>query len=70
MITNDPIRDFLRHDAEQESAPCIHCEICGLPLYNGEAYYKVDEMELCPECMISEYRKVVDLEEEAWNSDY
>lgn len=55
LITDDPIRDFEEHDAEQEewlnSRPV--CDMCGRHIQEDH-YYDADGDILCDEC-ISEY---------------
>ena len=39
--TDDPAADFLAHDTEQEKAlaKLPHCDDCGEPIQDDEAYY-------------------------------
>ena len=36
-----------------------YCGICGSSLYEGDAYYEIDNMDICPDCLKEEYRRVV-----------
>ena len=63
MWTDNPVRDAERYQQELENRPCLTCSVCGGSLYDGDTYYEIDNEDFCPECMISEFRKVVDLEE-------
>ena len=54
FYTDDPIRDFLNHDAEQtrqlEQRPI--CEDCGEPIQDETAFYINGEW-ICESCMDS-----------------
>ena len=58
FITDDPIADFHRHDAEQsewlDSLP--KCVDCDEPIQD-DCYYNVEGEILCEECMKDRYRK-------------
>ena len=63
MFTDDPVADFLRHDAEQERAMdelpvCVHCGIS----ITDEVYWNILGEILCEEHAIERYRK--------WTDDY
>jgi formylmethanofuran dehydrogenase subunit E len=57
-FTNDPIADFLRHDAEQhawlDSLP--RCSECEEPIQDDSCFEFGDEL-ICDECMHSNHRK-------------
>ena len=55
--TGDPLEDFARHDAEQESRldKLPKCESCGEPI-EDDYFYNIDGFFLCEECLKSEYR--------------
>ena len=59
MWTDDPVKDQMSHDMELEERPCLYCGICGSSLYEGDAYYEIDNMNICPDCLKEEYRRVV-----------
>lgn len=61
MRTDDPIADFLAHDAEQQSKldRLPKCDICGEPILD-EYFYNIDGTYICEECLKSEYRKCTD----------
>lgn len=50
-FTDDPIRDFLRYDAEQEEklANLPECTICGNPIQQEKAVYYNDQW-CCEKC--------------------
>ena len=60
-ITDDPLEDFARHDAEQarelEKLPI--CAECGEPIQTEECYEINDEL-VCPDCLEYHYRKEVE----------
>ena len=56
--TDDPVMDQMRHDAEQEARECLHCSICDGAIYEGDEYYEIDDMEICPECLRLNYRRL------------
>ena len=58
--TDDPVRDFLRHDAEQEAwlKRRPKCSCCKERIQDEEAY-KFDNRWICQDCLI-EYRVDVD----------
>lgn len=60
-ITDDPIADFNRYDAEQEEAMKKYpeCAECGLRI-TDDYYYEVEGEILCEEHMNERYRKSVD----------
>lgn len=59
MKTDDPVRDFERHDAEQTEAlkKRPQCSVCGEHIQEDMAYYIHDEW-VCDDC-VSWARKVV-----------
>ena len=59
FITDDPVADFERYDAEQqkEIEKLPRCSECDEPIQDDEAYYINDEW-ICDECM-KQYRKEV-----------
>ncbi len=61
MYTDDPLRDFARHDAEQarELAKLPVCAECGEPIQTEECYEINDEL-ICPECLERYHRKRVE----------
>lgn len=60
MWTDNPERDAERHETELEEAnrQCLHCALCGGVIYDGDDYFDLDDMVLCEDCMIDNYRKV------------
>lgn len=60
FITDDPIADFHRHDAEQqeqlEHLPM--CECC--EEYIQDDYYELGGEILCKECLDDNYKKSLD----------
>ena len=60
-ITDDALRDFARHDAEQarwlKKLPI--CAECGEPIQTEECYEINDEL-ICPDCLERYHRKRVD----------
>lgn len=61
MFTDDPYRDFLRHDAEQEKLleRLPICDSCGEHIQD-DYLFEVDGNLLCEECMIREHRRDVE----------
>lgn len=61
MWTDDPVRDWDRHCAEQEreleSLPV--CERCETPLY--EHLYRIDDKVLCEDCEFDMYAIDIDV---------
>lgn len=64
-FSDDPARDFLQHDMEQEqrleSFPRCEEKKCGKRIQD-EHYYEIENEILCEECMINRYRK--------WTEDF
>lgn len=58
--TDDPLADFLRHDAEEQawldSLPI--CAYCNEPIQD-EYYYEINDEPVCEECLNREHRKAV-----------
>ena len=59
MWTDDPVRDQLRHDDEQEEHVCLRCVVCDAPLYEGDPYFDIEDDIFCPECMNKTFRRFV-----------
>lgn len=59
--TDDPIADFLRHDAEQQRKldRLPKCADCGEPVQDDHFYLINDEV-ICPNCLESNYRKEIE----------
>lgn len=59
-FTDDPVADFLRHDAEKQAElnKLPVCADCGEPIQDEFCYYINDET-ICPDCMDC-YRRSVD----------
>jgi formylmethanofuran dehydrogenase subunit E len=49
--TDDPVRDFARHDAEQarQEERLPHCDYCGEVIY--EKYYEINGKIVCEDCL-------------------
>ena len=60
FVTDDPIRDFHRHDREQQdwedSLP--HCECCGDAV--DDYVYDISGEILCIKCLVARYRRDVE----------
>lgn len=56
MWTDNPVADFLRHDAEQTEAleKLPVCVDCGEPLQDD--FYEICDMQICEDC-IRNYKK-------------
>ena len=54
--SDDPERDFLRHDAEKEEelASLPECDICGNPIME-EHFYLINGDKVCQECLENNY---------------
>lgn len=61
MYSDDPIKDFLNHDAEQNErlADLPECDICGQKIQD-EYYYEIEGTSICCECLNRDFRKWVD----------
>lgn len=59
--TDDPVRDFARHDAEQEAwlAERPVCADCDEPIQDDHAYEYNGEY-ICPQCNEDLHRKDID----------
>lgn len=59
--TDDPVRDFLAHDAEQQAKldKLPRCSECDNPIQTEECYEINDEL-ICPECLQDNHRKWVE----------
>ncbi len=55
--TNDPVADFLRHDAEQEAElqKLPKCKECGEPIQTDYAY-GINGKYICEHCLEAYYR--------------
>lgn len=58
--SDNPEADFIAHDIEQEKAlaKLPHCDDCGEPIQDDEAYY-INAGWICEDCMSSYKRSVV-----------
>lgn len=61
MLSNDPIRDAMRHDAECERwlSNRPRCCECGEPIVD-DVYYDFHDRYICPQCLEENHRKWVD----------
>jgi formylmethanofuran dehydrogenase subunit E len=59
--SDNPERDFLRHDAEQQRKldRLPKCAYCGEPITTEECY-EIGGNLLCPDCLVDRHRKWVD----------
>lgn len=59
--TDDPHKDFLRHDAEQQAEldRLPKCCECDQPIQTEKCYEFNDEL-ICPECLEDNHRKWVE----------
>lgn len=57
MWTDDPVRDAIRHDREQQRKldRLPKCDICGEPIQDTH-YYLIDGEAVCPDCLNDNYR--------------
>lgn len=60
MITDNPVMDAERYASDLDDADrkCLHCVICGSAIWDGNDYYEIDNLVMCPDCMAEEYKKV------------
>ncbi len=60
-ITDDPIADYNRHQAEIEKwlAKRPECADCGEPVQD-EYFYLINDEVICPDCLKNNYRKNVE----------
>ena len=58
--TDDPERDFLRHDAkkQKELERLPKCAECGERVQDDH-YYLINDEVICPDCLEANYRKDV-----------
>ena len=58
FYSDDPIRDFERHDAQQEKQleKLPRCNYCNNPVQDDFLYLINDEI-ICPDCMHDNFRK-------------
>ena len=56
--TGDPVRDQIRYESDLEDQALLHCDICGAALYEGDTFYEINGMELCPDCMNDFFRRL------------
>lgn len=59
--TDDPVQDFLNHDAEQQQKMDklpVCCE-CDHPIQTEE-YFEINDEPVCPECLKENHRKLVE----------
>lgn len=61
MRTDNPIRDFLRHDAEQNRKLNLlpRCDYCDNPIQD-EYLFDIDGDIYCEKCMNKQFRRQVD----------
>lgn len=61
FYTDDPLRDFHMHDAEQERKLKMlpKCSECGEHIQTDECYEINDEL-ICPDCLDKNHRKWVE----------
>lgn len=52
------MRDQIRYESDLEDQALLHCDICGAAIYEGDPYYEVEDMELCPDCMNDTFRRL------------
>lgn len=54
FYTDDPIRDFERHDANREAELKKRpvCEHCGEHI-TDDCFYKINDCKVCFECLVS-----------------
>lgn len=52
---------FAEYDEQlpSEDKPTTRCDICGEPLYDGDAYYDVMGEKYCESCMKDAFRKIL-----------
>lgn len=57
MWTDDPVRDAIRHDREQQQKldRLPKCDICGEPIQDTH-YYLIDGEVLCTDCLNDNFR--------------
>ena len=57
-------------EKELDQSECECCEICGCAIQNGEAYYELDGVKLCENCMDDQYRRIMDYDDHYTREDY
>jgi formylmethanofuran dehydrogenase subunit E len=60
MYSDDPVRDFLYHDREQQRRANRRpkCSVCGEPIWEG-LYVEKDDEPMCEECLQEEYGFII-----------
>lgn len=63
FLTDDPVADFDRYDAEQQKQldRLPKCDICDHPIQDDH-YYQINGDNVCPDCLDNEFRKDVDFD--------
>lgn len=61
LLSDDPVADFNRHDAEQTAwlNRLPECSICGEPIQQERAFHK-DGFWICDECFEDNQKEVID----------
>lgn len=61
FYSDDPVADFLRHDAEcdREMDRLPRCSYCNEPIQEDFCYEINDEL-ICEDCLVSNHRRTVD----------
>lgn len=59
--TDDPVADFALWDAEQQrqAQRLPECANCGEPIM-ADYFYEIEGVNVCPDCMDSDYRRNTD----------
>lgn len=42
-----------------EQEPVTYCSSCGVPMYEGEYLYTIDDEKLCEDCLNDMYRRML-----------
>lgn len=61
MWTNDPVADFMAHDAELERKleRLPECDYCGEAI-TDDYYFEINDDVICEGCLNGHYRKAVE----------
>lgn len=61
FLSDDPVKDFDRYDAEQEKKleRCPYCVECDRSVQD-EHYYLFDDKIICPQCLLENHKQRTD----------
>lgn len=62
FYSDDPVRDFERHDREQQKRleQLPECDKCGDPIQDDH-FYEIEGKTICPHCLETYYKRANDM---------